>query len=115
MQHPGPRAAGHLPGQRHTHAHVPCCTDKASRDCAAAVRRLVLKGPPIWLEDKHGYPIPGGDTHVSALWYMSSGVFPCCHAVTSRFAAWASRNAPGARGSAARQHARANHACASIL
>ena len=77
VQHPGPRAAGHLPCQRHTHAHVPCCTDKASRDCAAAVRRLVLKGPPIWLEDKHGYPIPDGDTHVSALWYMSSGVFPC--------------------------------------
>ena len=45
--------------------------DKASRDCAAAVRRLVLKGPPIWLDDKHGYPIPDGDSHVSAVWYMS--------------------------------------------
>eukprot|EP00802_Teleaulax_amphioxeia_P021317 Tamp_21666.p2 GENE.Tamp_21666~~Tamp_21666.p2 ORF type:complete len:162 (+),score=45.28 Tamp_21666:40-486(+) len=47
--------------------------DKASRDCAAAVRRLVNKGPPQWLEDKHGFPLPDGDTHVSAVWYMSSG------------------------------------------
>jgi uncharacterized protein (DUF885 family) len=33
----------------------------------------VTKGPPIWLEDKHGYPLPEGDSHVSAIWYMSSG------------------------------------------
>jgi hypothetical protein len=32
----------------------------------------VIKGPPQWLEDKHGYPLPDGDTHVSAVWYMSS-------------------------------------------
>ena len=40
---------------------------------AAAVRRLVTKGPPIWLEDKIAYPLPEGDSHVSAIWYMSSG------------------------------------------
>jgi hypothetical protein len=33
----------------------------------------VNKGPPIWLEDKHGYPLPEGETHVCAVWYMSSG------------------------------------------
>jgi len=33
----------------------------------------VNKGPPQWLEDKHGFPLPDGDTHVSAVWYMSSG------------------------------------------
>mmetsp|Transcript_19750 Transcript_19750/g.31631 ORF Transcript_19750/g.31631 Transcript_19750/m.31631 type:complete len:169 (-) Transcript_19750:214-720(-) len=46
---------------------------KAAADCAAAVRRIVTKGPPMWLEDKHGYPVPEGDTHISAVWYMSSG------------------------------------------
>lgn len=41
--------------------------------CSLPPHLQVNKGPPIWLEDKHGYPIPEGDTHVSAVWYMSSG------------------------------------------
>ena len=36
--------------------------------------RQVNKGPPIWLEDKHGYPLPEGETHVCAVWYMSGGI-----------------------------------------
>jgi hypothetical protein len=27
--------------------------EKASNDCAAAVRRLVTKGPPVFIEDKY--------------------------------------------------------------
>jgi hypothetical protein len=38
--------------------------EKAARDCARAVRRLVEKGPPIWLSDSNALPIPEGDTHI---------------------------------------------------
>mmetsp|Transcript_27422 Transcript_27422/g.56157 ORF Transcript_27422/g.56157 Transcript_27422/m.56157 type:complete len:162 (+) Transcript_27422:147-632(+) len=44
---------------------------KASRDCAAAVRRLVIKGPPLYLADPHGLPIPEDDTHIGAVWYCN--------------------------------------------
>uniref|UniRef100_A0A7S3LSW9 Uncharacterized protein n=1 Tax=Aplanochytrium stocchinoi TaxID=215587 RepID=A0A7S3LSW9_9STRA len=44
--------------------------EKATKDCAAAVRRLVLKGPPIYLEDKNALPLPeNGDTHIDLLWF----------------------------------------------
>mmetsp|Transcript_6901 Transcript_6901/g.24197 ORF Transcript_6901/g.24197 Transcript_6901/m.24197 type:complete len:153 (-) Transcript_6901:92-550(-) len=46
--------------------------EKAARDCAAAVRRLVSKGPPIWLEDKHAFPLPDEDTHVVRVWFCST-------------------------------------------
>jgi len=45
--------------------------EKAARDCAAAVRRLVVKGPPIFLFDAHGLPLPEGDTHISEVWYCN--------------------------------------------
>ncbi|CAH0478413.1 unnamed protein product [Peronospora belbahrii] len=38
-------------------------------DCKAELRRLVAKGPPIWLEDKHALPLPKGDTHISHVWF----------------------------------------------
>ena len=47
--------------------------EKASKDCAAAVRRLVNAGPPIYLSDKNALPIPEGDTHIDAVWYCSTG------------------------------------------
>jgi hypothetical protein len=60
-----------------TRAHVP--TPQAEQfgqyvakvegtDCAAELRRLVALGPPRWLADAHGLPLPEGDTHVERLW-----------------------------------------------
>ncbi|KAJ1485013.1 hypothetical protein T484DRAFT_1795206 [Baffinella frigidus] len=43
--------------------------EKASSDCAAAVRRLVVKGPPIYLSDVHALPIVEGQTHISTVWF----------------------------------------------
>ena len=47
--------------------------EKAAKDCAAAVRRLVSKGPPVYIEDKNAMPLKEGDTHIAKLWFMSSG------------------------------------------
>eukprot|EP00968_Pinguiococcus_pyrenoidosus_P001713 scaffold78_cov265-Pinguiococcus_pyrenoidosus.AAC.2 len=41
--------------------------------CAAEMRRLMEAGPPIYVSDKHGLPLPEGDTHVAMLWYASDG------------------------------------------
>ncbi|KAH9155587.1 hypothetical protein AeRB84_002492 [Aphanomyces euteiches] len=31
------------------------------------------KGPPVWIEDKYGFPLPeNGDTHIVALWFSST-------------------------------------------
>jgi hypothetical protein len=54
--------------------------EKAARDCARAVRRLVEKGPPIWLSDQNALPIPEGDTHIeqvrcSCLFFLGGPVF----------------------------------------
>jgi hypothetical protein len=51
--------------------------DKAARDCAAAVRRLVTKGPPLYLSDgNHGdaMPLVEGDERVDKFWFMDGGV-----------------------------------------
>lgn len=45
--------------------------EKASKDCAAAVRRLVLRGPPIYLEDVTALPIPENDTHIDKIWVQN--------------------------------------------
>ncbi|KAE9034673.1 hypothetical protein PR001_g9636 [Phytophthora rubi] len=42
-------------------------------DCKAELRRLVAKGPPIWLEDKHALPLPEGDTHIVQVWLAKDG------------------------------------------
>mmetsp|Transcript_42657 Transcript_42657/g.114187 ORF Transcript_42657/g.114187 Transcript_42657/m.114187 type:complete len:137 (+) Transcript_42657:37-447(+) len=47
--------------------------EKATRDCAAAVRRLVNKGPPVYINDAHGLPLEEGETHVSKLWFCDDG------------------------------------------
>jgi hypothetical protein len=41
-------------------------------DCKAELRRLVAKGPPVWLEDKHALPVPEGDTHVCQVWFAKT-------------------------------------------
>lgn len=41
-------------------------------DCQAELRRLLEKGPPIYIEDKHALPIvEEGDTHICKLWFSS--------------------------------------------
>jgi len=42
-------------------------------DCQAELRRLLDKGPPIYIEDSHGLPLDEGDTHAVKLWYASDG------------------------------------------
>ena len=42
-------------------------------DCQAELRRLLGKGPPIYLEDKHALPLDKGDEYVVKLWFASDG------------------------------------------
>jgi len=43
--------------------------ENAAKDCAAAVRRVIAKGPPMYLEDREALPLPDGDTHISTVWF----------------------------------------------
>ena len=40
-------------------------------DCQATLRRLLKAGPPIYISDKHAFPLEEGDTHVVNLWFAS--------------------------------------------
>ena len=42
--------------------------DHAAKDCAAAVRRLINEGPPEYVNEPNGLPLPEGDKYVSELW-----------------------------------------------
>ena len=42
-------------------------------DCEADLKRRLAKGPPIWVEDKHGLPIPEDDTHICRIWLAEDG------------------------------------------
>ncbi|CAI5708609.1 unnamed protein product [Hyaloperonospora brassicae] len=42
-------------------------------DCKAELRRLVARGPPVWIEDKHALPLPEGDTHITHVWFAKDG------------------------------------------
>lgn len=44
-------------------------------DCEADLKRRLAKGPPIWLEDKHGLPLPDEDTHVCRIWMAVDGEY----------------------------------------
>jgi len=46
--------------------------EAAAKDCAAAVRRLVEMGPPMYLSDRVGLPLPEGDTHIDKVWFSSN-------------------------------------------
>jgi hypothetical protein len=37
------------------------------------LRRLLARGPPIYIEDKHALALDDGDTHIVKLWYASDG------------------------------------------
>ena len=38
-------------------------------DCQAELRRLLQKGPPIYISDEHGFPLKEDDEYVVRLWY----------------------------------------------
>jgi hypothetical protein len=40
-------------------------------DCQAELKRLLEKGPPVYVEDKHAFPLQETDTHVRQLWFAS--------------------------------------------
>jgi hypothetical protein len=44
-------------------------------DCQAELRRLLAKGPPIWLTDEHALPLDDSDekenSHVCNLWFAT--------------------------------------------
>ncbi|GAX13328.1 hypothetical protein FisN_17Hh269 [Fistulifera solaris] len=42
-------------------------------DCQAELRRLLDKGPPIYISDDTALPLEEGDTHISKLWFASDG------------------------------------------
>jgi hypothetical protein len=43
-------------------------------DCQAELRRLLKTGPPIYVSDKHAFPLDEeNDTHVCRLWFASDG------------------------------------------
>ena len=43
-------------------------------DCEADLKRRLAKGPPVWVEDKHGLPlVEEGDTHICRIWLASDG------------------------------------------
>jgi len=44
-------------------------------DCQAELRRLLDKGPPIYISDPHALALPyNGDTHIEMLWFSSDNV-----------------------------------------
>lgn len=40
-------------------------------DCQAELRRLLEKGPPIYISDAHGLPLDEGDDYIINLWFLS--------------------------------------------
>lgn len=40
-------------------------------DCQAELKRLLEKGPPIYISDKHGFPLKEDEEYVVSLWYAS--------------------------------------------
>jgi hypothetical protein len=48
-------------------------TNVRKADCEADLKRRLAKGPPVWLEDKHGMPVHEDDTHICRVWLASDG------------------------------------------
>jgi hypothetical protein len=40
-------------------------------DCQAELRRLLAKGPPVYISDDHGLPLDEGEEYVIRLWFSS--------------------------------------------
>ena len=38
-------------------------------DCQAELRRLLSKGPPIYVSEPNGMPLPDGEEHICKLWF----------------------------------------------
>ena len=70
-----PRSDATAPAHAHTNRVVIGVNfgDPLSYDCEADLKRRLAKGPPIWVEDKHGLPIPEDDTHISSVWMAADG------------------------------------------
>ena len=48
--------------------------DVKKTDCQATLRRLLKRGPPIYVSDKHAFPLAEeNDTHVCKLWFALDG------------------------------------------
>ena len=48
--------------------------DVKKTDCQATLRRLLKRGPPIYVSDKHAFPLAKeDDTHVCKLWFALDG------------------------------------------
>jgi hypothetical protein len=43
-------------------------------DCQAELRRLLEKGPPIYISDEHGLPLEEGEEHIIRLWFSSDNI-----------------------------------------
>jgi hypothetical protein len=41
-------------------------------DCAAALRRAIAEGPPVWMSDRIALPLPAGDTHIVKFWWQET-------------------------------------------
>jgi len=42
-------------------------------DCQAELRKLLKTGPPIYVADKHDFPLEENDTHIVKLWFALVG------------------------------------------
>ena len=42
-------------------------------DCQAELRRLLEKGPPIYISDQHGFALDDDEEYVIKLWFASDG------------------------------------------
>ncbi|KAL3910634.1 MAG: hypothetical protein SGARI_002027 [Bacillariaceae sp.] len=38
-------------------------------DCQATLRRLLDRGPPVYISDKHAMPLPEGETYIAKVWF----------------------------------------------
>jgi len=43
-----------------------------SSDCLAELKRLLDKGPPIYISDDNALPIPNSDLYISDLWFSNT-------------------------------------------
>ena len=46
-------------------------------DCQAELKRLLSKGPPVYISDPTALPLPPGDTHISRLWFAKKPEVEC--------------------------------------
>lgn len=47
-----------------------CDIVEMKEDCGATARTLADRGPPMWIADSSGLPLPQGQSHIDRLWFM---------------------------------------------